>query len=383
MTLKAALHYAALGWPVHPLIPRTKIPATNNGLRDATTDQAQIKKWWRDRPNSNVGILAPIDVLILDLDKKHGKDGIAEINKHAPPGEELSQKAWGGPWERTPTGGGAHVPMRWPEGVPPIKTASDVLPGVDIRGLDNAYIVASPSKIKEGAYRWLSRPGKPSDVPMAPHWIVNLLSEVKPKPKQRAAQSFAQQIESTHESVLDECVSSLMSAQSGARNETLNKVAYRLGRWCQRGSDEFSAYSALRAATDLPEREFNRTFESGWRSGEANPHQPKQKPSMPRPQAKNLPPKRAEADLSDISNASRLIHEHGDSLLNWPSRVSKWRTRWTLPVKSTLRHWRCTRSLKGTKTRKRSPSSALRKPSAFKVPPESRQCSSWQHIRCR
>jgi len=71
--LVAALHYAALGWPVVPLhtpdefgacdCPKRtdcpspgKHPRTRKGLDDATTDVVRIKRWWGIWPEANIAI---------------------------------------------------------------------------------------------------------------------------------------------------------------------------------------------------------------------------------------------------------------------------------------------------------------------------------------
>ncbi len=44
--LEAALKYVSLGWYVFPLAPGQKVPITKHGVKDATTDEAQVRKWW-------------------------------------------------------------------------------------------------------------------------------------------------------------------------------------------------------------------------------------------------------------------------------------------------------------------------------------------------
>ena len=48
MLLQAALSYANRGWHVFPLQPRSKVPATHHGVKDATTDVDRIQNWWTD-----------------------------------------------------------------------------------------------------------------------------------------------------------------------------------------------------------------------------------------------------------------------------------------------------------------------------------------------
>jgi Bifunctional DNA primase/polymerase, N-terminal len=51
-----------------------KHPLTPHGVKDATTDRDQIKAWWAEWPDANIG-LAPgrePDILVLDIDPRHG-----------------------------------------------------------------------------------------------------------------------------------------------------------------------------------------------------------------------------------------------------------------------------------------------------------------------
>ena len=69
--LRAALAYATAGWPVFPCIPGEKVPATSHGVKDATTDAAQIRAWWARNPDRNVAIAtgAP-GPDVLDIDRQ-------------------------------------------------------------------------------------------------------------------------------------------------------------------------------------------------------------------------------------------------------------------------------------------------------------------------
>jgi hypothetical protein len=65
----SALRYAAAGWPVFPLRPGSKEPATPHGFEDASTDPERIAAWWRWSPAANVGIATGApgpDVLDVD-----------------------------------------------------------------------------------------------------------------------------------------------------------------------------------------------------------------------------------------------------------------------------------------------------------------------------
>jgi hypothetical protein len=73
--LTAALDYASLGWPVFPCWPKTKKPITEHGFKDATTDRAQIIRWWTQYPDANVAARTGILFDVLDVDNKHGQHG--------------------------------------------------------------------------------------------------------------------------------------------------------------------------------------------------------------------------------------------------------------------------------------------------------------------
>lgn len=77
--LEAALDYAESGIPVFPCNPDNKRPLTEHGFKDASTDTAQIRSWWREHPKAMIGVptgaASGIFVIDLDVDEKKGVDG--------------------------------------------------------------------------------------------------------------------------------------------------------------------------------------------------------------------------------------------------------------------------------------------------------------------
>jgi len=67
--LDSALAYARQGFPVFPLIPGKKEPLIKGpgGHNQATTDEAQIRLWWKQSPNANIGARM-VGRLAVDLD---------------------------------------------------------------------------------------------------------------------------------------------------------------------------------------------------------------------------------------------------------------------------------------------------------------------------
>lgn len=66
-----ALAWAARGFAVFPLKPRTKIPLgafVSHGFKDASRDPEIIRKWWCQCRSANIGIATGSGFFVLDLD---------------------------------------------------------------------------------------------------------------------------------------------------------------------------------------------------------------------------------------------------------------------------------------------------------------------------
>lgn len=154
--LEAALHYAEMGLAVFPLKERGKEPATNNGFKDATTEERQIRFWWKKNPNYNVGIatgqrsggLLAVD---MDVDKDLGKDGYRAFTDWC----ERNLLVLPDSWLSITGRGGYHLFYKSAE---TISSKQDWLKDVDIRA-DGGYVVAPPSVHPNGRrYEWEQDP---------------------------------------------------------------------------------------------------------------------------------------------------------------------------------------------------------------------------------
>lgn len=80
----SALYYATrLGFPVFPLRSRGKTPLTQHGFQDASRDPAQVRAWWTQWPDANVGLPtgpAPLGIG-LDVIDADGPEGVAAWTK--------------------------------------------------------------------------------------------------------------------------------------------------------------------------------------------------------------------------------------------------------------------------------------------------------------
>ena len=83
--VSAALNYSERGWPVFPLRPRRKEPLTTHGFKDASTDAPQIRRWWRQWHDANVGIRTGDGLLALDVDRDKGERVLHDLeDRHGP-----------------------------------------------------------------------------------------------------------------------------------------------------------------------------------------------------------------------------------------------------------------------------------------------------------
>lgn len=149
-----------MGWHVFPLEPRSKRPwQGTRGHLDASCSEAQIRAWWTQQPESNVGIsLAPSGLVVLDVDVGEGKRGYEALRTLA---TQLPDSVPATAIART-GGGGQHYIFSRPAGVPAkrkIDFLHRILPaegkgsGLDLLG--DGYIVAAPSIHESGhAYQW-------------------------------------------------------------------------------------------------------------------------------------------------------------------------------------------------------------------------------------
>lgn len=139
--LERALALARRGFRVFPLRENAnKPPLIDDFPTLATTDEAQIRQWWTQRPRANIGI-STNGLCVIDADPKRG--GLSNLAVL-----EAENGPIGGMRVRTPSGG-LHiytVPNR------PVANSVDKLaPGIDVRG-QGGYVAGPGSVRSDGAY---------------------------------------------------------------------------------------------------------------------------------------------------------------------------------------------------------------------------------------
>ncbi len=185
----AAIAYATRGWPVIPLHSIRdarctcgkakcdspgKHPHTTHGLKDASTDERIIRRWWKRWPDANVGVAtgASSGIVVIDIDPRHaGEDSLANLEHDHGPLPETVEAITGG--------GGRHVFFAHPGNKVTISNSSGRLgAGVDVRG-DGGYIVAPPSiHITGRGYEWKGlHHAEDTELAALPDWLLKLVRE--------------------------------------------------------------------------------------------------------------------------------------------------------------------------------------------------------------
>ena len=287
--LAAALGYATLGLhvlPVHSITPKGgcscgkpdcsspgKHPRTKHGVKDATTDENTIRKWWSMWPDANVAVRTGIvsGFFALDVDTGNGKIGEETLAAYEANRGKLPETV------KAVTGsGGAHYLFRQPGFDVPNSAQKLLGPGLDIRG-DNGYIVVDPSNhVSGGQYAWV--PGhapNETDVAEAPDWLLDILRS-RPKPADNNGEAYTPsdkavtiRAQNWARTALDVECETMRSTSEGHRNDQLNISAYKLGGKVHLLGESaiIASLQAAAGAAGLGEHEILPTISSGLAKG--------------------------------------------------------------------------------------------------------------------
>ena len=188
--LSFARRYARIGWHVLPIWWAQEVDgawrcacgnagcknpakhpisaAAPRGQDSATTDLAQIERWWTQYPEANIAaVLASSNMVAIDIDPRNGGlDTIAEIEaQHGALESDVLQFTGGG---------GEHRLFSVPAGQA-LQLPGKLGPGVDVK--HNGYIVLEPSSHVSGRRYAFEASSDPLDGAVAsplPDWIRDL-----------------------------------------------------------------------------------------------------------------------------------------------------------------------------------------------------------------
>ncbi|WP_411297605.1 bifunctional DNA primase/polymerase [Trueperella sp. LYQ143] len=248
-----ALWYAACGWQVLPCHwegERAKQPLTRHGLKDATSDLAQVKAWWQKYPHAMIGLVVTPPLLVVDVDPRHGGtlEALARLCGGTLP-ETTRVRTGSGGWHLYYTTANQTLG----------NTAGKIAPGIDTRGGGKGYVIAPPSiHPSTGApYTWENT--RVSWQPL-PAGIEAALTARKPDARPLAALhkktrraligAGLNSVLCTPEGRINGILSRMEKATHGERNNVLNWAAYTLAGAAVKGeiSLDMDTVDQLRAA---------------------------------------------------------------------------------------------------------------------------------------
>jgi Bifunctional DNA primase/polymerase, N-terminal len=284
--LEAALGYAAHGIPVYPVhwprpapggasracsCPRgpacdrpAKHPLLRHGVNDATTDSAQLARWWNRWPQANIGLATGVCFDVLDVDGPAGLAALRQLQEAAGlrlPGPLVA--TGGGGWHHwfAPTGLGNRPPRD--------------LAHVDWRGRGGCVLAPPSRHISGRPYRWLRSPDQ-APLPEVPAALRARLDPDPPttaRPARTAGPDLAGHPYGRQ--VLTAELAALGRATPGQRNHTLNRCAFKVYRYVAGGllddQEVTAAFTQAALAIGLSSTETDRTLASARTAGLANP----------------------------------------------------------------------------------------------------------------
>jgi hypothetical protein len=269
--LESALDYTGRKWPVFPAPPDAKksykSAERSNGRRwGATCNPDEVRHDFACWPQARIGIVtgAAGGIVVIETDtvEGHNVDGAASLQAleraHAPLPDTLQAISPSGSVHRYFGHPGAGIKIR--------NSASELGPGIDVRG-DGGMVIAPPSVTpNKGTYRWLH------DLPVAPlpAWLVELTRE---RPRTISHRATAAVCSIPTDRRLRGLVRTVMRAPNLQRNSVLHWAACRCGELVANGSADvdlcFDALFEAALHVGLEHKEIGPTIASGIRKGSA------------------------------------------------------------------------------------------------------------------
>ena len=204
MKVTMALRLASRGHPVFPCNRETKAPLIGGGFKNATTDTAMIKHWWRGHPDALIGLPTGAKFVVLDADLQHSE----AVQWYARANLPLTRT-------HATRSGGRHLIFRADDRVS--CSVGKIWPHIDTRGR-GGYIIWWPAEGLEVQH---------VDVlAEIPDWVIRKLTPEAPAYR---APVFNQPIsDQLLQRKVDGILGTIATAHEGERNNTLNWGAYRL-----------------------------------------------------------------------------------------------------------------------------------------------------------
>ena len=244
-----ALRYGEADMRIFPVNARGA-PLTPHGFKDASSDPEAIRAWRSERAHCDFGWAVPADIVAVDLDMKHGKNGFRDFRGRA----GCDPQDVPTPQATTPSGG-LHL---FYKATKPYKNAVAIDgTGIDTRTEGGYVVLPLPGNGRE----WLRPPIGASLLP-APAWLDCVLKQAPSKraPLMLAPRSafvppssdvYAQRAARAQ---LERACIKIVAAPCGAQDSTRHAQCYFVGGLVARGDlgYEEAFVALLGAARAMP-----------------------------------------------------------------------------------------------------------------------------------
>ena len=268
-------YYIDEGRKIFPCKVNEKKPIIAGGFKNASSDPDQIKTWWENHPDANIGLVTGKDanLVVIDVDVKDNAGGIKSLKQL-----ENNYGQFDTLMVHSPSGG-IHYYFEYPQGNYDIRSTTGLRPGIDVRA-NGGYIIAPGSTVDGIPYQF---DDKDKEIAELPDELLKILitKSIKPKSISRNQVYHASQ------------QNSLIGIKKGYRDVTIYKHSCVL-----RKNDvpyDVAESQVLTIAHNctppFPENEAIKCLRSAFSSFKPKPKNP-----------------------TDVGNAERLIAAYGDDI---------------------------------------------------------------------
>jgi hypothetical protein len=245
--VRHALMLAKRGMAVFPCLSGMKEPATKHGFLEATTDEGQIRRWWQENPDYNIGIATGVKsgIWVLDIDGGEGEAALRTLEQQYGPTPNTVEAISGG--------SGRHLFFKLPADRTIRNSTGKVAEHVDVRAC-GGYIIAAPSLHPSGRlYCWSV--DSANTFADAPDWLLDRAAG----PRKATHSRTAAAVTSAEWAML------LGAVVEGQRDCTVTKLA---GHLLRHGVDLIvvlsllDSFNATRCTPPLPAKDIERIVSS-------------------------------------------------------------------------------------------------------------------------
>jgi hypothetical protein len=265
--LACALRYAAAGLRLFPVNAR-KEPLVAHWKEDASCNPAAIEAWCSKRAHCDFGWALPADVVVIDVDRKGGKDGFKDFKDRA----GCNARDVPTPQASTPSGG-LHTFFAASKAY---KNAVAIAgTGIDVRSLGGYVVLPGRNNGREWLRELIGADGAMVQLLPAPAWLgVALRKASSPRaplilapPAALVSSSSDPSVQKEAHAALTRACARIATAPQGEQDSTRHAQCFYIGGYVGRGDISYAeAYAALlEAARAMP------VYRAGdpWRGTEA------------------------------------------------------------------------------------------------------------------